>query len=668
MATNLKTTSYGVDSAKRFIYEVSNTGNNYYLCAGSPNPWFAGIVPTPYDDVYMTVVDVFRSLLFGKHITFQNVLPMIPNYPYAYGTTYAKYNDSDPLLFTKQFYTIVNADAYSHVFKCLDNNNDSPSTIPPNFADVDAVDDAYYTSDDYCWKYMFSVNSSTISQFATTTWFPYVANAAVAENAIAGSIDVIETLNSGNGYSNYLNGTFSISDIRLNGNDFIYAVNSQASPLQHFYDGGIIYITSDVLGDSAGQFRTITNYSVNSTTKFIQLNSPFINVPQNGAQYQIYPAVTLTGDGTESDTAVAWAVINASTNSIAYAQVLYRGSGYKSASASVQASTVVGVATNASMRPIFSPPGGHGANADRELGATAVGLSVVFNETEQNTIFANCDYQRLVLLKNPTFANVEIHFGSVSSIFESSETVNNVQIVELNATGQIAYNTTQLTASDADFTNQLNVGDNIIYTDQTNFQFNTVSSVVNSSTLYLITPCSWSSNTLSVFSANVISSGTLTGSGYNIINLDEVTAPISVGDYFIGETSGAFGTVSSIFRSGQQKTFSTFLATWQFTGTLTSGTFDLNEKVEKNLAENVANADLAAVAVNNSVLYVTNTYGIMVIGDTVTGNASGATFNITGMWPPEITFESGSVDYIENMSAISRNLTRSESFKLILQF
>ena len=136
----------------------------------------------------------------------------------------------------------------------------------------------------------------------------------------------------------------------------------------------------------------------------------------------------------------------------------------------------------------------------------------------------------------------------------------------------------------------------------------------------------------------------------------------------IGETSGAFGTVSSIFRSGQQKTFSTFLATWQFTGTLTSGTFDLNEKVEKNLAENVANADLAAVSVNNSVLYVTNTYGIMVIGDTVTGNASGATFNITGMWPPEITFESGSVDYIENMSAISRNLTRSESFKLILQF
>ena len=141
--TTLTTVNYSVDSAKRFIYEVANTGNTYYLCAGSPNPWFAGIVPQPYDDTYMTVVDVFRSLLFGKQVTFQNVLPMIPNYPYAYGTTYAKYNDSDPLLFTKQFYAIVNAGAYSHTFKCLDNASDTPSTIPPNFADVDAVDDAY---------------------------------------------------------------------------------------------------------------------------------------------------------------------------------------------------------------------------------------------------------------------------------------------------------------------------------------------------------------------------------------------------------------------------------------------------------------------------------------------------------------------------------------------
>lgn len=65
--TTLVTTNYRVDAAKRFIAEISNTGNTYYLCTGSPNPWFAGIVPQPYDDVYDTCVDVFRSLLFGTN-------------------------------------------------------------------------------------------------------------------------------------------------------------------------------------------------------------------------------------------------------------------------------------------------------------------------------------------------------------------------------------------------------------------------------------------------------------------------------------------------------------------------------------------------------------------------------------------------------------------------
>src|ERR1019366_9317465 len=128
----------------------------------------------------------------------------------------------------------------------------------------------------------------------------------------------------------------------------------------------------------------------------------------------------------------------------------------------------------------------------------------------------------------------------------------------------------------------------------------------------------------------------------------------------IGEVSGSFGTVGAVYRSGQEKTFSTFLATWQYFGSILSGTFHLNESVQKNLVENAANGDLASVSTNNSVLYVSNTFGVMDIGDRLTGNISGATFQITSIWPPEIDFESGSVLYIENFNSISRNLTRSE--------
>ena len=127
----------------------------------------------PYDDVYDTVIDVYRNMLFGKYLGSNDVIQVIPNYQYVPSTIYAMYDDADPLLFTKQFYTIVNATSYFHVFKCLSNNNDSPSTIPPNFADIDARDAAYFTSDNYCWKYMYSVNSATVSKFSTTSWFPF---------------------------------------------------------------------------------------------------------------------------------------------------------------------------------------------------------------------------------------------------------------------------------------------------------------------------------------------------------------------------------------------------------------------------------------------------------------------------------------------------------------
>jgi hypothetical protein len=668
MAQNLVTKNYRNDNANRFIEDIGNPNNSLYLFAGEPDPWFAGIIPQPYDDTQITVIEPYRSMLFGKQITPQNVMLMHPNYQYQYNTVYAMYDDADPLIWTKQFYATVNAGAFSHTFKCLDNNNGVPSTVQPNFSDVDAMDDAYMTSDGYTWKYLCSVDSSTISSFATPNWFPCGANASVENAAIPGSIDVIQTLSGGNGYSNYLTGVFSISDIRLNSNDYVYAVNAYASPLQHFYDGCVIYITSDVLGDSAGQFRTIVSYLVNSSCNFIELDTPFVNVPQNGAQYTIYPGISIVGDGTETDTAVAWAVVNASTNSIASAQVLYRGGGYKYATANVYAATVVGVGSNATLRPIYSPPGGHGANIDQELGATAVGISVVFNETEGNTIFANCDYQRIGLIKNPTFSNVQVNFSSVSSIFVGGETVLDVGIIALQAVGQISANSNLLLASNSDFTNQLNVDNDVVYTDGTNYQFNTVAGIINSTAIELANNATWTTNALTVYLANVLSSSVLTGSGFNYVNLDQVNAPISVGDYLIGEVSGSFGIVGSVYRSGQQKTFSTFLATWQYFGSLLSGTFQNNESVQKNLVENTANADLASVASNNSVLYVSNTFGIMNIGDRLTGNISGATFQVTSIWPPEINFESGSILYLENFSAVSRNLTRSEQYQLVLTF
>ena len=667
MATNLITTNFKVENARNFIDSVNQ--NKMYLFASSPIPWFAGVVPQPYDDIQTTVIDPFRNMMFGKYIGSNDVIQVIPNYQYTPSTVYAMYDDADPLIFTKEFYAIVNATSYFHVFKCLDNMSSAPSTIPPNFADIDASDDSYKTSDGYTWKYMYSVDSATASKFSTSSWFPLVSNNAVQSSAVPGSIDIIQTISGGNGYSNYLNGVFTINDIRLNGNDYTYAVNTYGSPFANFYNDCLIYIAADPYGNAAGEYSKIINYAVNSTTKWIQLETPFQNVPQNGAQYLIYPSVFIQGSGVETNTAVAWAVVNALTNCIAYTQVLYSGSGYQYASAKVNASSVVGVTTTANLYAIYSPPGGHGAHLDRELGGTAVCLSGLFNQTENNTIFANCHYQQIGLVKNPSFANVEVHFATDSSLFIVGETLNDIEIINLQATGQTTAGSTSVIASDADFLNQLNVGDDVLIFDGVNYQFNQVNSVTNSSSITLANGTPSTTSTLSIFLANVVASGTIIDVSAGIINVDQVTAPININDYIIGSASGSFAQVSAVYRSGNQKNFNTFVATSQYTGTVLTGSFEVNEQVtDINQLLVPANGWFCAISQDNTVVYLTNNYGVVQAGDILKGVSSGATFAVSNCWQPEIDFESGEILYLENFSNIDRSAASSEVFKIVCTF
>lgn len=666
MATNLVTTNLRVENARNFANSVIQ--NNIYLFAGSPVTWFADIIPQPYDDVYDTVIDVYRNMLFGKYLGSNDVIQVIPNYQYVPSTIYAMYDDADPLLFTKQFYTIVNATSYFHVFKCLSNNNDSPSTIPPNFADIDARDAAYFTSDNYCWKYMYSVDSATVSKFSTTSWFPLLPNNNVTQAAVLGSIDVIQTLSGGNGYSNYLNGTFTINDIRLNGNDYTYAVNAYGSPYADFYNDCIIYIAADPYGNSAGEYSKILNYAVNSTTKWIQLETPFQNVPQNGAQYLIYPSVLIQGSGTETNTAVAWAVVNSLTNSISYTQVLYPGSGYQYASANVVSSDVVGIVTQANLYPVYPPPGGHGSHVDQELGATAICLSGLFNQTENNTIFANCDYQRIGLIKNPMFANLAITLVSNSTFYIVGEPVYDVDVINIQATGQVTVGTQSIYAPDADFLNQLDAGQNIVLTDGTNYQFNQVSFVTNSSTITVANSLFTTTNTLLIYIANLVSTGIVIDVSLTGINVDKATAPMNINDYIIGGISGAFGKIGAVFRSGIEKNFNTFIGCSQYSGSIIQGTFTPNEQVSDITSIAPANGWFASISLSNTLMYLINTYGIVSTGDILQGTTSGAKFLVSGYYEPEIIFEGGEILYMENFSSINRQTAASEVFKVICVF
>lgn len=83
-----------------------------------------------------------------------------------------------------------------NVYKCLDNNNDSPSTVKPTGTQIEPI----ILSDGYVWKYMYNVPIGLRNKFLTGDQIP-VTSALTNQFYNNGSLDTISILNKGAGYT-----------------------------------------------------------------------------------------------------------------------------------------------------------------------------------------------------------------------------------------------------------------------------------------------------------------------------------------------------------------------------------------------------------------------------------------------------------------------------------
>lgn len=672
--TSLTPNNYRLNNCLNFIEDVNSGNSNYYVFVAQPSQFLAGVAPSQlisgipliYDDTYQTTTDPYQSMVFGKLVTPADVNLVIKNNNWVSNTVYAAYDDSDPLLWSKQFYVVINASSYYHVFKCLSNHFNTPSTIPPNFSDVDATDSNYRTSDGIQWRYIYTTPSFDVTQFGSINYIPVTPNTSVQASAVDGAIDVIELLSVGAGYSNYVNGTFSVSDVQLQGNSTLYSITNAASSTPHFYDGGVLYITADPNGNSTGQFQTILNYVINATTKYVQLAAPFTAIPQNGAQYQINPGVAIAGDGYQTENAAAWAVVNSLSNTIDRIEMLNRGAGYSFMKASVLASSVVGVINAASVRPIYSPPGGHGIDPAMELFCNTACLGIFFADNENQTIPAVNQYQKIGIIKNPLFANVQVSMSNVVGGFIVEETVQKINNpIKLYGTVVSTGNTTLISAN-GDFLNQLTIGNFYYITDTLSFnQLLTVASVVNSSVFKTTINCPSTSNNLFLYAVNSYSNGTVTTYTPGVLNLRDVQNPIIIGDFLIGESSGAIGTVTATSRNGTLKNFNTFVQCFTYAVSALTGTFIPNEMVYQG---SLASANALLFSANSGSILTTNQIGAFTTSAAIVGNSSGASAVISAVYTPELDPGSGQILYLENFDAIVRSGSQQETFQIFLNF
>ena len=466
----LVTTNLNVDIARQFVdsFGVANT-NNYYLFFGKHVPYGAPYTNNPdaaeelgdtveipeNTDQYMST-NVYDDMIFAKKVKSSDVMLMVKKNLWQTGTKYDQY-DSTIDMKDKTFFVTVDDTTEYNVYKCLFNNYGANSTAQPYRNGNIADRDPFITSDNYVWKYMFTVSKTDYEKFATNNYIPLTPNTDIVENASPGTIEAIKIVDGGRRYDNWYIGAFASGDIAYAGSPNFFALGDNAVAINDYYQSCVIKITSSSVAGAAGQYRKIVNYEADVFgKKVIQLDSPFDVTPAVGDEYEIYPYVYIWGDGSQSTEAEARAIVSQSGgNTITSVEILSTGSGYRSAQAkfiipgdisdaNVSPTTLSGTITGsvnfraANLVPIISPAAGHGSNPAEELFANRACVSVKVNQTEDGTIPANNDFRTVGLIKDPLFMNIDLLLDSANTIglFTIGEEVVQFDKIKLYGTVQ----------------------------------------------------------------------------------------------------------------------------------------------------------------------------------------------------------------------------------------
>ena len=184
--------------------------NPFYAFIGQVTPWVNDNNPPVPQQDQQSLKSVFKNMIASKLITSSDISPVIPRIDWENGTTYDYYTDTVDMFATnnneiveKRFYVRNNFD---QVFKCLWNNNNSASTVEPQFL-PGTFDNTFLvkTADGYKWKFMYSLDSGSKQKFFDANWMPVPIGQNIPNPvetfAAQGSIDVINITTVGEGYT-----------------------------------------------------------------------------------------------------------------------------------------------------------------------------------------------------------------------------------------------------------------------------------------------------------------------------------------------------------------------------------------------------------------------------------------------------------------------------------
>lgn len=577
------------------------SSNIYYFALSKHTQWADENNPDTALDTTEYINNFHREMILGKRIKSSDVSNLIDRHFWSSDTIYAQYDDIDADLFSKEFYVINGSE---NIYKCLYNNNDAVSTVEPTTISTNK----FQTADGYIWKYMYSIGTANNTKFSTSAFMPVDANSTVSSAASNGSIDVLLIETAGTGYRGYITGSIaqviSNSVFRIDSADSFSADN-------FFYNDSAFYITT---GTGIGQLTTVSNYLVNSSGHFVYtselLNSPALDLT---SEFRIAPQIKVSGDGTG---ALAVCTVNTSSNSyfIETVDVLNSGSNYSYANVSVIANPSYG--SNATIRAIIPPRGGHGYDAATELGCFHIGVSTFFNNNEFSSISTDVPFRQAGIISYPYKFTAPNTFATFSVTGGVSNTNDTIAIANANS--------------------HFLPGDIVTYV--THATGTALTGFVNNATYYIKT-----SNTTMVTLAD-----TYEGATKNL-------------------TSGSTTNVHYLYTTRAYGA-NTFNALTRLNISGAGGSFVRNEKITGGVSgatATIAFANSTVVdisAISGTFTYSANGY----TSETILGSNSAATGTITSINNPDIQPFTSSVLYIDNVEPITRSATDFEQAYLIL--
>jgi len=162
-----------IASARDFIskYFDPNNGNSTHFYTGRSIPWDDETSPDIANSSMYSIDSTLRQRIFHKKLSLDNVILAIKRFNWESGTIYTRadynvdYTDYRTWIDPFSPFYVINSEG--NVYKCISNNNNSPSTEEPLGQSLSYL----YLGDGYIWKFMFDPKILSVINFSLIIGF-----------------------------------------------------------------------------------------------------------------------------------------------------------------------------------------------------------------------------------------------------------------------------------------------------------------------------------------------------------------------------------------------------------------------------------------------------------------------------------------------------------------